>query len=94
MIMKKSFYELIKTEDGLMCGINRYEDAINIYTDEKKRIIEREIDNLSDSEYLNDMARYDRMINEAKTRKDEYEVELKNIRLQIRDYIKNVYMIN
>ena len=94
MNMNKSFYELINAEDEYMRSINRYEDAINIYVEEKRRSTEREMYKISDSEYLKDMARYDRMINEAETRKNECEDNLRKIRLQIHDYIKNIYGIS
>lgn len=86
--MDKSLYDLIMTEKLIMDNISRYKNAIKIYGEEKKRITASEMRNLSDSEYLNDMARYDRMINSAEYGRDSSEEELKKVRLQIREYIK------
>ena len=86
--MDKSLYDLIMTEKWIMDDISRYKNAIKIYGEEKKRITASEMRNLSDNEYLNDMARYDRMINSAEYGRDSSEEELKKVRLQIREYIK------
>lgn len=86
--MDKSLYDLIMTEKLIMDNISRYKNAIKIYGEEKKRITASEMRNFSDSEYLNDMARYDRMINSAEYGRDSSEEELKKVRLQIREYIK------
>lgn len=88
MIMENSLYTLLMTEDCLVKDICRYKDAIKIYSGEKERITDSEIRNLSDSEYLNDMARYDRLINSAEYGRDTSENDLKKVRLQIREYIK------
>ena len=72
MIMENSLYTLLMTEDCLVKDICRYKDAIEI----------------SDSEYHNDMARYDRLINSAEYGRDTSENDLKKVRLQIREYIK------
>ncbi len=88
MIMENSLYTLLMTEDCLVKDICRYKDAIEIYSGEKERIRDREMGNISDSEYHNDMARYDRLINSAEYGRDTSENDLKKVRLQIREYIK------
>lgn len=86
--MDKSLYDLIMSEKWIMDDISRYKNAIEIYSEEKERITAREMHNLSDSEYLNDMARYDRLINSAEYGRDTGEKDLKEVRLQMREYIK------
>lgn len=86
--MDKSLYDLIMTEKWIMDDISRYKNAIKIYGEEKKRITTSEMRNLSDSEYLNDMAHYDHLINRAEYGRDTSENDLKKVRLQIREYIK------
>lgn len=88
MKMDKSLHDLIMTENWIMKDMARYKDAIKIYSEEKERITASEMGNLSDAEYLNDMARYDRMINSAEYGRDTCEKDLKEVRLQMREYIK------
>nr|DAH50599.1 MAG TPA: hypothetical protein [Caudoviricetes sp.] len=88
MKMDESLHDLIMAEGDLMRDIHYHKRGIDIFSDEKERITAKEMGNLSDSEYLNDMARYDRLIDREKSGIESAEKELKKVRLQIREYIK------
>lgn len=88
MKMNESLHDLIMAEGDLMRDIHYHKRGIDIFSDEKERITDNQKGNLSDAEYLNDMARYDRLIDREKDGINSAENDLKKVRLQIREYIK------
>ena len=88
MKMDTSLHDLIMAEGDLMRDIHYCKRGIDVFSDEKERITAEEMGNLSDSEYLNEMARFDRLIDREKCNITSSEEELKKVRLQIREYIK------
>lgn len=88
MKTNESLYNLIVAEGDLMREIHYHHRGIDIFSDEKERITAKQKGNLSDPEYLSDMARYDRLIDGEKSGIESSEKELKKVRLQIREYIK------